>query len=53
MPLWLTAVTILATWTMVATGLGLLLARHIHRTPAPTPRSVTPHATSAGARAIT
>ncbi|WP_411105025.1 hypothetical protein [Streptomyces sp. cmx-4-9] len=43
MPLWLTALTILAAWTIVATGLGLLLARHIHRSPAPTPQNAAPH----------
>ncbi|MFJ9344812.1 hypothetical protein ACIRP0_36860 [Streptomyces sp. NPDC101733] len=37
MPLWLTLLTILAGWTLTATTLGLLLARHIHRTPQPTP----------------
>ncbi|MFF3020747.1 hypothetical protein [Streptomyces sp. NPDC057939] len=53
MPLWLTALTVLAAWTVLATGLGLLLARHIHRSPAPIPKNATPHTASAGTGAIT
>lgn len=47
MPLWLTALTALAGWTAAATALGLVLARHIHRTPPQTslrtPRTVLRH----------
>ncbi|MFF4319510.1 hypothetical protein [Streptomyces sp. NPDC001568] len=34
MPLWLTALVVLAAWTLAATALGLALARLIHRNPA-------------------
>ncbi|MGW1771327.1 hypothetical protein [Streptomyces sp. NPDC002104] len=54
MPLWLTALAVLAAWTIAATGLGLLLARHIHRSPAPpVTQNATPHTTPAGTGAVT
>ncbi|MGW7318258.1 hypothetical protein [Streptomyces sp. NPDC054865] len=33
MPIWLTLLTILAVWFLFAVALGLLIARHIHRSP--------------------
>ncbi|MFI5761799.1 hypothetical protein ACIA8F_12740 [Streptomyces sp. NPDC051563] len=33
MSLWLTALAVLAAWTITAMGLGLLLALHNHRSP--------------------
>ncbi|MFD3872235.1 hypothetical protein [Streptomyces sp. NPDC058623] len=47
MPLWLTALTALTGWVLLAGALGLLLARHIHRTPR------TPHQTQTGHHAAT
>ncbi|MFD6878973.1 MULTISPECIES: hypothetical protein [unclassified Streptomyces] len=35
MPLWLTALVFLGVWALASTVLGLLLARLIHRSPAP------------------